>query len=74
MGANARYVFNSSLESLNYKTTQLQWGIHTLIGMKIGHLYIEDYLFSSISDLFDTPAGDPKAKLNISTFRIGWTF
>jgi len=74
LGPNVRYVFNSSLESLNYKTTQLQWGIHALIGMKIGHLYIEDYLFSNFNDLFDTPAGDPKARLNMTTFRIGWTF
>ena len=74
LGPTARYVFNSSLESLNYKTTQLQWGINLLIGMKIGHLYIEDYLFSNFNDLFDTPAGEPKARLNMTTFRIGWTF
>ena len=74
LGPTARYVFNSSLESLNYKTTQLQWGINLLIGMKIGHLYIEDYLFSNFNDMFDTPAGEPKARLNMTTFRIGWTF
>ena len=74
LGANARYTLNSSLESLDYKTTQLQWGMHFMFGMKIGHLFIEDYLFSNFSDLFDTPAGQPKAKLNVSTFKIGWTF
>ena len=74
MGANARYVLNSSIESLDYKTTDLQWGMHVLIGMKIGHLFFEDYLFSNFSDVFDTPAGAPKTKLNVSTFKIGWTF
>lgn len=74
MGANARYVLNSSIESLNYKTTDLQWGMHVMFGMKLGHFFIEDYLFSSFSDLFDTPAGEPKAKLSVSTFKIGWTF
>ena len=74
LGPTARYVFNSSLESLNYKTTQLQWGVNLLIGIKTGHLYIEDYLFSNFNDLFDTPAGEPKARLNMTTFRIGWTF
>ena len=74
MGANARYVLNSSLDNLNYKTTDLQWGLHCVFGMKIGHVFFEDYIFSNFSDLFDTPAGDPKAKLSVSTFKIGWTF
>ena len=74
LGPTVSYVFNSSLESLNYKTTQLQWGINVLIGMKIGHLYIEDYMFGNFNDMFDTLAGEPKARLNLTTFRIGWTF
>lgn len=74
LGANARYVFNSSLENLNYKTTDLQWGMHFMFGMKVGHIFIEDYFISNFSDLFDTPAGDPKARLNVTTLKIGWTF
>ena len=73
-GANARYVLDSSIQNLNYKTTDLQWGLHCVFGMKIGHVFFEDYIFSNFSDLFDTPAGDPKAKLSVSTFKIGWTF
>ena len=74
LGANARYVLNSSIQNLNYKTTDLQWGMHVLFGMKIGHVFFEDYLFSNFSDLFDTPAGEPKSRLSVSTFKIGWTF
>lgn len=74
LGAKARYVLNSSLENLNYKTTDLQWGMHFMFGMKVGHIFIEDYFFSNFSDLFDTPAGDPKARLNVTTLKIGWTF
>ena len=74
VGANARYVLNSSLETLNYKTTDLQWGMHFLFGMKMGHFFFEDYLFSNFSDLFDTAAGEPKSRLNLSTFKIGWVF
>lgn len=74
IGANARYVFNSSLENLNYKTTDLQWGMHFMFGMKIGHVFFEDYLFSNFNDLFDTPAGEPKSRLSVSTFKIGWVF
>ena len=74
LGANARYVLNSSLENLNYKTTDLQWGLHFMFGMKFGHVFFEDYLFSNFNDLFDTPAGDPKARLSVTTFKIGWTF
>ena len=74
VGPNARYVLSSSLENLNYKTTELQWGWHVMFGMKIGHLFFEDYIFSNISDQFDTPAGEPKAKLSLSTFKIGWVF
>ena len=74
LGANARYVFNSSLENLPYKTNELQWGLHCLLGLKLGHFFIEDYFFGNINNLFDTSAGDPKAKLNISTVKIGWVF
>ena len=74
VGANARYVLNSSLETLNYKTTDLQWGMHFLFGMKMGHFFFEDYLFSNLNDLFDTAAGEPKSRLNLSTFKIGWVF
>ena len=74
VGANARYVFNSSLENLNYKTTDLQWGMHFMFGMKIGHIFIEDYFIGNFSNLFDTPAGDPKARLDVTTLKIGWTF
>jgi hypothetical protein len=74
IGPNVRYVFNSSLENLNYKTTDLQWGMHFMFGMKIGHVYFEDYLLSNFNDLFDTPAGEPKSRLSVSTFKIGWVF
>jgi len=74
MGANARYVLSSSLDNLNYKTTDLQWGIHFMFGLRLGHLFIEDYIFGNFNELFDTPAGDPKAKLSVSTCKIGWTF
>ena len=74
MGPNARVVLKSSLENLNYTTTDLQLGMHVMFGMKIGHLFFEDYLFSSFSDLFDTQKGDPKSRLSVSTFKIGWTF
>ena len=74
LGANARYVLSSSLENLNYKTTDLQWGMHVMFGMKLGHFFFEDYLFSNFSDLFDTTAGNPKSRINLSTFKIGWIF
>ena len=74
LGANARYVLDSSLENLPYKPNELQWGLHGLFGLKLGHFFIEDYFFGNINNLFDTSAGDPKAKLNISTVRIGWVF
>ena len=74
VGANARYVLNSSLETLNYKATDIQWGMHFLFGMKMGHFFFEDYLFSNLNDLFDTAAGEPKSRLNLSTFKIGWVF
>ena len=74
MGANARYVFDSSIENLNCKTTDIQWGMHIVFGMKMGHLFFEDYLFSNFNDLFDTPAGDPKARISVTTFKIGWVF
>jgi len=75
IGANARYVFNSSLEGgLNYKTTEMQWGYHFMFGMKMGHLYIEDYFLNQLNDLFDKNAGDPKARIFVTTFKIGWVF
>ena len=75
IGANARYVFNSSLEGdLNYKTTDMQWGYHFMFGMKMGHLYIEDYFLNQLNDMFDTKAGDPKARIFVTTFKIGWVF
>ena len=75
IGANARYVFNSSLEgNLNYKTTDLQWGYHFMFGMKLGHLFFEDYFLNQLNDLFDTNAAAPKARINITTFKIGWVF
>lgn len=74
LGANARYVLDSSLENLPYKPNELQWGLHGLFGIKLGHFFIEDYFFGNINNLFDTSTGDPKAKLNISTVKIGWVF
>ena len=74
LGANARYVLDSSLENLPYKPNELQWGLHGLFGIKLGHFFIEDYFFGNINNLFDTSTGDPKAKLNVSTVKIGWVF
>ena len=74
LGANARYILSSSLENLNYKTTDLQWGMHFLLGMKLGHLIIEDYFLGNMVDLFDTSAGEPKARLMLTTFKVGWVF
>ena len=73
-GANARYILDSSLDNLTYKPNELQWGLHCLFGLKLGHFFIEDYFFGNINNLFDTSAGDPKAKLNLSTVKIGWVF
>ncbi|MBP5647400.1 MAG: M28 family peptidase [Bacteroidaceae bacterium] len=74
IGANARYVLGSSLEGLDYKTNNLQWGYHFLLGAKIGHLYFEDYFLNQWNDLFESDAGAPKARINITTFKIGWVF
>ena len=74
IGANARYVLDSSLENLPYKPNELQWGLHGLFGIKLGHFFIEDYFMGNINNLFDTSTGDPKAKLNLSTVKIGWVF
>jgi len=75
IGANARYVLSSSLEgNLNYKTSDLQWGYHFMIGMKLGHLFFEDYFLNQLNDLFDTNAGAPKARISVTTFKIGWVF
>lgn len=74
LGANARYAFSSSLENLDYKTNDLQWGIHFMFGMKLGHFFLEDYFFGQMNELFDTNAGAPKSKMNLSTFKIGWIF
>ena len=74
MGGNARYTFDSSLGDLNYKTNELQWGIHFMFGMKFGHFFFEDYFMRQFNDLFDTGAGDPKARINLTTFKIGWVF
>ena len=75
IGANARYVLSSSLGgNLNYKTTDLQWGYHFMFGMKLGHLFIEDYFINQLNDLFDTNAGEPKARIFVTTFKIGWVF
>ena len=74
IGANVRYVLNSSLENLNCNTTELQWGMHALLGLKMGHFFFEDYLFSNFGNLFDTAAGEPKSKLSLTAFKIGWVF
>jgi len=74
IGGNARYTFDSSLGDLNYKTNELQWGIHFMFGMKFGHFFFEDYFMRQFNDLFDTGAGDPKARINLTTFKIGWVF
>lgn len=73
-GANARYTFTSSIDDLNLKSSNLQWGLHGLFGMKFGRFFFEDYFFSQMNDLFDVNDGAPKARLSISTFKIGWTF
>ena len=74
LGANARYILSSSLENLDYKTNDLQWGIHCMFGMKFGHFFLEDYFFGQMNELFDTSTGAPKAKISLSTFKIGWVF
>ena len=74
LGANARYTFSSSLQDLDYKTNDFQWGMHVMFGMKLGHFFLEDYFFSQMNELFDTNAGAPKSKINLSTFKIGWIF
>ena len=75
IGANARYVLSSSLGgNLNYKTTDLQWGYHFMFGMKLGHLFFEDYFLNQLNELFDTKAGEPKARISVTTFKIGWVF
>ena len=74
IGANARYIFNSSLENLDYKTNNIQWGLHGIFGMKLGHFFFEDYIFGNMNNLFDDNSGAPKTKINISSFKIGWVF
>ena len=42
--------------------------------MKLGHLFFEDYFLNQLNDLFDTKAGEPKARISVTTFKIGWVF
>lgn len=74
LGGNARYTFTSSLEDLDYKTNKLQWGMHCLFGMKLGHFFFEDYIFGNFNDQFESGHGYPKARINLSTFKFGWIF
>ncbi|MBO4269013.1 MAG: M28 family peptidase [Bacteroidaceae bacterium] len=73
-GANARYILSSSLENLDCKTNDLQWGLHFMFGMKFGHFFLEDYFLGQMNELFDTNTGAPKAKISLSTCKIGWVF
>ena len=73
LGGNAMFTQKSSLGDLNYKTNDLQWGIHFMFGFKIGHFFFEDYFINQLNDLFDG-AGDPKARINVTTCKIGWVF
>ena len=74
IGVNALYLFDSSLENYALKTNNMQWGYHFLFGAKLGHFFFEDYFFNQINDLFESKDGAPKARMNITTFKIGWVF
>lgn len=70
-GANARYLFSSSLENTDCSTNNLQWGIHFMFGMKLGHLFIEDYFLNQANNMFKD---GPAANFSITTCKIGWVF
>lgn len=74
IGANARFVLDSSLENLDYSTDDFQWGTHFLFGIKIGHFFLEDCWFSQANNLFDGPEAVPKANLSTTSCKIGWIF
>ncbi len=74
VGADMNYLIETKDASLGYKTNGLQWGTHFMFGFKMGHVFVEDYFFSPITEMFDGTASSPKAKLSVTTCKIGWIF
>ena len=74
VGANMRYSLDSSLETLDYKTNNLQWYAHTVFGFRFAHFYIEDEFNGQLNGLFKSGPDIPKANLSTVSFKIGWVF
>ena len=74
VGANMRYSLDSSLETLDYKTNNLQWYAHTVFGFRFAHFYIEDEFNGQLNGLFKSGPDIPKANLSTVSLKIGWVF
>lgn len=73
-GADLNYLLDSQDAKLGYKENGLQWGTHIMFGIKLGHFFLEDYFFSPITEMFDGTASAPKAKISVTSCKIGWVF
>lgn len=71
-GFNMRYSFDSSLQTLDYKTNNLQWYGHGVFGFRLANIYIEEESSTQINNLFKTGTGVPKANLTTVSLKIGW--
>ena len=74
LGANARFLLNSELEVLDYKTNSVQYGMHILFGFKFSHFFMEECIGYQMNDLFHKDAAAPQSALNTFSFRFGWMF
>ncbi len=74
LGADVRILLDSELETLDYKTNSLQYGMHGLFGFKFSHFYMEECVGYQLNDLFHKDSPAPKSILDTFSFRVGWMF
>ena len=74
LGADARFLLDSDLETLDYKTNKVQYGMHMLFGFKFSHFFMEECVGYQMNDLFHKDAAAPESALSTFSFKVGWMF